>query len=435
MRKTLVLSLFFGLLPFLAFAQNQAPDAKVGVSCFDYYKFQSVEIDLHGEKQIYKAGEGAKFIGSLTNKNSYPLVGGSLILRLSKLDPRSQMGNDIIDEWTVVENANLRAGEKQFVNLSYQLSSGLPTGTYVLTSYFLTQNKFNISGLSFTDDIYGGYATFTVEGKSEKNIKFDRVGVKVDGKPYRIFGFIPNIFSKDTESVRLEVPLRNNSSKSLKTGVKYEIYYWDAADKNNLIESRNEITSLAAGQAKMLSLDVDVSGGPVHFVKIKAEAEDQKSEIHIRLIKEGFKPRLNFVGLSSFPLSGDSGAVAFACYHNTTEGEGIGKLNLALKTSSGRTLAEAETNGKMTGTIDLLSKDVSRLRGYDKLTLLAELKDASGAVVDSAEITYDCSKFSELICLKSRINFYTLLAGIIIVIIALYFLRRHFSNKGTQPTV
>ncbi len=434
MRKAVALCLSLGFLPFLAFAQNQAPDAKVGASCFDYYKFQSVEIDLHGEKQIYKAGEGAKFIGSLTNRNSYPLVDGSLILRLSKLDPRSQLGNDIIDEWAASENINLRAGEKQFVNLPYQLPSGLPTGTYVLTSYFLTQNKFNISGLSFTDDIYGGYATFSVEGKNERSIKFDRAGVKADGKPYRIFGFIPNIFSKDTEFVRLEVPLRNNSSKSLKTGVRYEIYSWDAADKNNLIESKNEIASLGAGQAKTLSLDVDISGGPVYFVKIKAEAEDQKSEIHIRLIKEGFKPRLNFMGLSSFPLSGGSSAAAFACYHNTTEGEGIGKLNLALKTSSGRTLAEAETNGKMTGTIDLLSKDISRLNGYDKLTLSAELKDASGAVVDSAEIAYDCSRFSEPICLKSRINFYTLLAGIVIVIAALYFLKKHFSNKG-EPQI
>src|SRR3989338_7881777 len=123
MRKTLVLSLFFGLLPFLAFAQNQAPDAKVGVSCFDYYKFQSVEIDLHGEKQVYKAGEGAKFIGFLTNKNKYPLVGGSLVLRVSKFDPRSQVGNDIIDKWVATENINLRAGEKQFVNIPYQLPS------------------------------------------------------------------------------------------------------------------------------------------------------------------------------------------------------------------------------------------------------------------------------------------------------------------------
>ncbi len=432
MRKALALTFFFSFLPFLAFAQNEAQSL---ASCFDYYKFQSVEIDLHGEKQIYKAGEGAKFIGSLTNKNSYPLVGGSLILRISKLDPRSQVGNDIIDEWVAMENINLRAGERQLMSSPYQLPSGLPTGTYVLNSYFLTQDKFNISGLSFTDDIYGGYATFAVEGKSERSIKFDRTGVKADGKPYRIFGFIPNIFSKDTKSVRLEVPLRNNSSKSLKAGVAYEIYYWDAADKDNLIESRNEIAMLGAGQAKTLSLDVDVSGGPVHFIKIKAEAEDQKSEIHIRLIKEGFKPRLNFVGLSSFPLSGGSSAVAFACYHNTTEGEGVGKLDIALKTSSGRTLAEAETNGKMTGTIDLLSKDVSRLRGYDKLTLLAELKDASGAVVDSAEVTYDCSKFSESICLKSRVNFYTLLAGVVILIIALYFLKKHFSNKGEQPVV
>src|SRR3989344_8090969 len=110
MRKVLALSLFFAFLPFFGLAQTQTPVNDTipivpqGRSCFDYYKFQSITIDLHAEKQVYKAGEGARLIGSLTNKNTYPVVGGSLILRISKFDPRSQVGNDIIDEWTAKEN-------------------------------------------------------------------------------------------------------------------------------------------------------------------------------------------------------------------------------------------------------------------------------------------------------------------------------------------
>lgn len=419
------------LMPALSLAQTPPPKAP---SCFDYYKFQSVEIDLHGEKQIYKAGEGAKILGSITNKNGYPLVGGSLVLRVSKLDPRSQLGSDIIEEWTAKENINLMAGEKQLVSIPYQLASGLPTGTYTLTSYFLTQNKFNISGLSFTDDIYGGYATFSVEGKSEKSIKFDRAGVKVDEKNYRIFGFLPQIFGKDIKTLSISVPLKNDNAKAVSADIFYSLYAWDGIDKSNLIKTWSEKVDISKQSSKTLAASLNLSDKPVYFVKIIAKAGDQRSEIHIRLVKDGFRPRLNFVGITQFP-AGDKGNTLFACYHNTASSDGSGKLEVAVKNSDGRILSNAAFSGKITGAIDVLTKDISSsLRGYDKLLLSAKLYDDKGAVVDAVEIPYDCSKFSGDLCLKRSFNVYFFGAGFILIIIALYFIKKHFSNKG-QPQI
>ncbi len=436
--------------PLLVLAQaTPAPSAQ---SCFDYYKFQSVEIDLHGEKNIYKAGEGAKFLGSITNKNSYPLVGGSLVLRISKLDPRSQLGNDIIDEWTAKENINLIAGEKQLISLPYQLASGLPTGTYTLTSYFLTQNKFNISGLSFTDDIYGGYAIFSVEGKSEKTIKFDRTGVKADSKPYRIFGLTPKIFPEDAKSISVSVPLKNETAKTLITSVTYSLYAWDGADKENLIKSWSETQNLAANSSKTLSFDAAVADRPVYFLKIKAQASDQQSEIHIRFVKNGFRPRLNYVGVTKFPLTSGEKATLFACYHNTTEIEPLpradfrgqprpqpsdlepsrdGTLELSLKNMQGRVLADTVYKGPITGAIEVLTKAISS-RNLDKFVLSAKLYDDKNNLVDESNISYDCSKFSGDLCLKRSFNVYFFVAGFILIIIALYFIKKHFKKEETQ---
>lgn len=432
MRKIAVFSILFGFLPLLALAQNPSPDAKVGASCFDYYKFQSVEIDLHGEKQVYKAGEGAKFIGFLTNKNKYPLVGGSLVLRVSKFDPRSQVGNDIISEWTAKDNINLMAGEKQFVNLPYQLHSGLPTGTYTITSYFLTQNKFNISGLSFTDDIYGGYATFTVEGRSEKAIRFDRSGVKADGNAYRIFGFLPKVFDAKTDKLSLSVPLKNDNSQAVSADISYYFYNWDGIDESNLIKTWSEKVDLPKQSSKTLAANLDLSDRPVYFVKIVAKAGDQRSEIHMRFVKNGFRPRLNDLGITKFPLTGEA-ATLFACYHNTTESAGTGKLELSLKSASGRLLAAANYSGPITGNIDVLTKELPKT-SLDRVVLSAKLYDDKNNLVDSVEIPYNCSKFSNNLCLKRNFNVYFFGAGFILIIIALYFLKKHFSNKG-EPQI
>ncbi len=431
MRKALFLSFFFGFLPLLVFAQ--APVSKAP-SCFDYYKFQSLEIDLHAEKQAYKVGEGVKFIGFLTNKNAYPLVDGTLILRVSKFDPRSQLGSDIIEEWTAKENLNLMAGEKQPVSIPYQLSSGLPTGTYTLTSYFLTQNKFNISGLSFTDDIYGGYTTFSVEGKSEKSIKFDRAGVKIDSKLYRIFGFLPQIFGADAKTLSISVPLKNDNAKAVSADIAYSLYNWDG-DKSNLVKTWSDKVDLPKQSSKTLAAVLNLSDKPVYFIKIVAKAGDERSEVHIRFVKDGFRPRLNFVGITQFP-AGDKGNTLFACYHNTTSSDGNGKLEVAVKNSDGRVLSNATFSGKITGAIDVLTKDISSsLRGYDKILLSAKLYDDKNNLVDSADISYDCSKFSGDLCLKRSFNVYFFGAGFILIIIALYFIKKHFSKGVTPPTV
>lgn len=419
------------LLPILALAQPVPPAKPAGPSCFDYYKFQSITIDLHAEKQVYKAGEGAKFVGSITNKNTYPVIGGSLVLRISKFDPRSQVGNDIIDEWTAKEDINMLAGENQKVSFNYQLPSGLPTGTYTLTSYFLTQDKFNLAGLSFTDDIYGGYETFTIEGGSEKSIRLDRTGVKINKEPYRIFGFLPKPFPADAKSVSMSVPLKNETDKNLDAQVSYEFYAWDGIAKENLLKSWNEKVSISKNSSKNLSFNLDLSDRPVYYVKIKAAAGDQKSDVHVRFVKEGFRPRLNYVGITNFPLEKDQKATLFACYHNTAHEEANGKLNLALKDQNGKILAETSFDGKITGQIEVLTKELSNL-SMDNLTLSAQLFDDKGNKVDEVDIPYDCSKFSQSLCRKQKTNWPMFGIGAVIVIAALYFMRKHFKNKENQ---
>lgn len=419
---SLALSILW-LFPFYISAKSVVEEKTP--SCFDYYKFQSVNIDLHPDKQLYRVGEQIKFSGSLLNKNNYPLVGGMLVLRLSRLRPTKLTGPDIITEWKAKKNINLTAGEKQVVDLTYQTPSGLPTGTYILSSYFLINDKFNISGLSFTDDIYGGAVEFNVGGKGESALYFDRDGVEINGKNYRIFGLPADIFDEKTQAVDVSVPLTNDHNQLVSGKINYYLYAWDGVAEENLLRVWSEDFSLKSKETQKIQSFLDISSRPVYFLKMIVETPEESSEIHVRIIKSGFRPRLNDLGITSFPLKKGEKASIFACYHNTSEnGLGKGNLILELKNDKGKIISQVNYEGEITGRIGVLAKDISNLGNFSKLSVSAKLYDNTNRLVDEEEIKYDCAAFSQSLCPKFKINWYVLGAGAGLAILALFLASR-----------
>ena len=410
-------------------------------SCFGYYHFGSVDIGLNADKQTYKAGETAKFVGSLTNKNTYPLVDGSLILRVSRPDPKSQVGSDIIEEWVAKEDINLKAGERMPVSFNYQLPSGLTTGNYELISYFVTSDKFNISGLSFSEDIPGGYALFNVDSDTDQALRFDRVGVKVNGKPYSLMGFI-TIAPSATPKFAVSLPLVNGLDKTLSADVSYSLYGWDGRFEGNLLKVWSEKASLGANSSKTLSFDVPADDRTLYYVVIKSLSGDQKSEVHIRLAKEGFRPRLNFVGVDIFPLAAGKKATLFACYHNTGDSVANGRLDLELLDVSGGVLANASYDGGISGAIKLLKKDIPDLGNLDLITLTAKLYDDKNRLVDEAKINYNCARFGDSLCFSNKSaaaprtpDPYFFFGGAALLAAALYLLYKYRRKKENPNAI
>lgn len=420
------------LVPFLT--QAKLIDKPISTSspsasdCFNYYKFQSVVIDLQPAKKIYKAGEKAVFNGSVLNKNTYPVVDGTLVLRLSKINSEVSLGNDILEQWTAQKNINLNAAENKSLSAEYQLPSGLATGSYVLTSYFLEADKFNLAGLTFTDDIYGGITNFNIEGGGEKSVFLDRAGAKVNGQPFRLFGFFPKNFAADAKQISFSIPLKNELTDFLPTSVRYDLYGWDSVDPKNLLKSWNQSLILKPSSSQILSAVIDVTDRPVYLLKIQVRSGDRKSEVEVRLTKDGFRPRINFVGLTKFPLTPNAPAVLFACFHNTTNGEGAGRMEIKAEDEQGNVVANTAYSGLITGNISLLSKEFINKNNLDKLNLSAKLYDQKNNLVDEVELPYDCKNFDPSLCARKSLNIYILAAGVLLVIVSSLALYRH--NKA-----
>lgn len=413
--------------PFFVFGQaaGQPPDASLGQRCFDYYKLQSVEIALSPDQNSYIPGESVKLLGYLENKNSYPVVGGNLIGRLNLLPAGVIYGTkDIILERVMLENLNLLPGEKKSVVLTYQLPGELVSGRYALTFYFNEGNNFDISGLHFSNNVYGAAAQFDISGGSKGLLRFDTARIKVNNDSTTADALAAKVFPASAEMVLLSVPLMNGKKESRTVAVSYQLFYWDSLKPVNLLKSEDFNVALKPSEVKDIGLNIDISSRTSYLVKLTANSQDESSWSYFRIVKSGFRPRLFFVGLNSFPLlKEESNNVAFACYANTAPGSGIGKLELTVKNSSGVVLDSRAYVGDMSEKIDIFSSSLTGLGNQDGLIVSAKLYDNSEALVDEVNITYDCSEFSSSVCSKLTVilKWALALAGLLVVGAAVYF--------------
>ena len=64
-------------------------------------------------------------------------------------------GQDEVDSYVVKENISLKAKGSIPVSFDWDIPTYALSGEYQVSTYFLVDNSFNMSGLSFTTDIVG----------------------------------------------------------------------------------------------------------------------------------------------------------------------------------------------------------------------------------------------------------------------------------------
>lgn len=362
-------------------------------ACFQYYKFQSVAIDVRTDKENYDEGETITLSGTITNKNAYPLVGGVLRVRMVKSSADNVQGPDIIDEFVAVENIALRDREVQNVSFTYALPPRMQEGRHQAFFYFDIAHKFNLAGLPFTDDIYGGTISFNVFGQ-ESGITFDRSKILVNNTPHNLIGFIRNV---EADTFTISLPIKNETKSEKTIRVMYDLYQWSAQESKNLLKSESELVTLTGGERRTLRYLINPVS-PVHYLRVRAQTDDgEKAAVFIRLGSSGFKPRINFAGISEFPLSSNKSVALFGCFHNTTAMAGEGRFELALQDPQGNILASKSRQTIIAGGMLFLKEEFLPKTAYSAIILLARLYGKDGALHDELTLSFDCRTYP-LLC-------------------------------------
>lgn len=394
------------------------------VNCFDYYHFQSVQTTINASASNIDAGTIINFSGTINNQNDYPIVSGTLYVKIfkSKFPFSRSNGPEVVDQFVAKDNITIPAKGTVPVSFLWQVPSSLISGTYQIATFFVVDKKFNLLGLSFTDDIIGNTSDFRVQGQSS-NVQFDKASVTIDNAPYYFAAFSPQKLSKDPAVISAKIDNTTNEDQTVK--IDWNLYRWDSIDPANFIRTISKEVTIKAKSSKTIETTVNEADAPVYYLIATLNYKDSKSILNIRFIRpENNRIRLNFPSIMQFPIKKDVANTMFSCLHNSGQLDVVpgSKLVMQITDSKGKVVDEYTYTGDVTGAMMAVKDDFVSKKNLDHFFLSAQLWQGQN-LVDQSTLEYDCNSIDPNLCFpESKLSFILLsvIASIIIVTIILF---------------
>lgn len=425
-----------------------APAPAGTTDCFQYYSFGSVQAQLTPSVANTVSGTPLTFSGTLKNANPYPIVDGALYVKIFKKrgDTNDGNGPDVVDQFLVKDGYVIPAKGAVPVSFSWTVPSYAESGEYSVATFFTTSHKFNLLGLSFTDDVVGNTVPFTVTGEQTTGVAFDKASATINGE--RSLFATPPLHEDATSPVTVSATIVNTTAHAQTVAVSWQVSQWDAQLRENVVQEKNDTITVPAHGSAPATITVTDTKYPVYYAVATLGYQDTKSIVGIRFIRDGVdRLRINFPGVTSFPLKAGQPSTLFSCLHNAGQSDVVhgGSLDLLLTDRQGNLIKEYKYDGDVTGAMMGVATQFTPTKDYDYFTLTARLFQ-NGQFVDEADLTYDCQAIDPHACGSGDTNpvpdFATFLlsmqnlmivGGAIIVLILLFWMYHRLTRKPALP--
>lgn len=377
---------------------ESAPEGTV--DCFEHYTFNSVQADLVPTVSSTVPGVPVTFQGTIANANPYPVVDGSLFVKIFRKTAGDiqRNGNPVVDAFFAGEDLTVPAKGDIPFSFEWQAPRYLPAGEYEAHFFFLVGKRFNLLGLSFTDDVTGNRSAFSVKGDAPEVPSFDKDAVSLNGASYSFASFAPH-FGKD-EVVNADVVLTNPSGESRTAEVVWTLSNW-STESGSVLDTRTETVTLSPNERKSLRYVADASKsvGSVTVLRAEAHYRDTRSVVGIRFVRDGFDEiRLNFPGIMGYPVKQGERNTIFSCLHATSADRVDGaRLVLTLTDSFGTVLDTYAYDGPVSGAMMGVKHDFTPKTSSSTFTLSAAL-EKDGKTLETYEATYACEDIDSSLC-------------------------------------
>jgi len=383
---------------------NSSASSVETVNCFEHYHFGSVQAHLATPTTNSVSGVPLTFSGTLTNDNPYPIVDGALYVKIfrSRGASKDVDGPDVVDQFLVQGDIIIPAKGSVPISFTWQVPAQAQTGDYALASFFTTSRKFNLLGLSFTDDVVGNRVPFRILGEASGGLQLDKAGVRVNGQPFHFAAFPPRV--EKGEQVVITALIKNTTDADEFAHISWTIYQWDAQLAENVVQVENSLLAVAVPKHGQMPVSVTISDTrfPVYYAVGTVTWRDTKSIIGVRFVRNDIsRPRLNFPGISTFPLKAGKSTTVFSCLHEAGNGsEPDGKLAITLTDRNGKVIHEYTYKGPISNAMMGVGEQFTPEQDYDRFTLDARLYQGS-QFIDEAHLDYDCNLVDPSLCAQS----------------------------------
>lgn len=375
------------------------------VSCFDYYQFGSVEARLTAPVQSTVSGTPIAFSGVIVNKNPYPIVDGSLYVKIMREREVSDAnGPDVVDEFYVIDNVTIPAHGTIPVSFEWDIPATAASGNYRMATFFTTSRKFNLLGLTFTDDVVGNSVPFTVIGELSGWVGFDKSSVTMNNDPYYFAAFPPH-FETD-EPVTVTASVRNTTSSQQVASLQWVVYQWDAQLRENAVQEYTQTVTVPAGGSETVSVTITDNKYPVYLVTGTLVWKDSSSIIGARFARDGVnRARINYPGVLAFPLVAGQENALFSCAHNVGLASSVsdGVLALTIKDRNDAVIHEYTYSGDITSEMMGVASAFTPRQSYDYFTVHALLTQG-GQYIDEVTLEYDCAAIDPGTCASTEVS-------------------------------
>jgi hypothetical protein len=411
-------------------------------SCFDYYSFGSTPIMVSGSLAAVSQGSVIVFNGTVTNRNKHPIVGATIYVKIFKFDADSRKKNVNgpyqVDFFPAATGLTLKAGESTPFSFNWNTPGDAEPGSYEAAFYVVQDNRFELLGLVFTNDIVGATSDFLVVGAKMGVTQFDKDKVTVNGKPYHFAAFVPSI-PKGQVDVPISANVTNTAGTAFSSKISWKLYYWDASRASALLAESTAPVTVGPHATSTVSYTVSDTSHSVYYLHGEFMTPNgSKSIIDIRFNRaDVFEPRLNDVGVTAYPLS--QGTLAYACFHSSGAGEAAGvQVDLSV-TAPGlfgslfpSTIAQKTYQGIAPGRLVALAVPMSA--AATSFVVHATISQ-NGKQLDSVDIPYSCSDLGAP-CQSPLIPVASALAVIVaLILLYLFFVRGKHSTMPPPPQI
>ena len=261
------------------------------VDCFDHYRFGSVQVDLSATLEQTVPGTPMTFVGSLKNENAYPIVNGSVYVKIFRRTSEDSAlirknGYPLVDQFALPDTYYLAAQGEKMISFDWNVPANAEGGEYFAAFFFQSAKLYHLLGLSFTDDVTGNLAPFSVTtSETEKLVSLDKYSVTLNDKPYAFAQFPPHFLQR--EAVTAKTKIVNPQQKNTTVTLEWKLYSWDNLREETLGDTRTEVIELRPGEIRDIEYTVQPTGNSVSYLVLKMHDGLSNSFLNIRFVRDG----------------------------------------------------------------------------------------------------------------------------------------------------